>query len=291
MSYGTGQYGTGTYGVMATPLPMVVIPEPTGGSLTTDRPRMRIVLNTGDPDAVFATLSIRRDGQPLRAEVPLGVADPFVYDYEAPFGQLVTYTATGTYTPAGGGAPVDFSASATATLDESNAWLIHPTYPSLSVPLGRDGDDGVLVTNATATETTHTVPLAIFRPSGRRRAVVFPLGPRRDGEWSLVLFTHSFPARNAVMALLGDGAPLMLRSPAGRSWDLPDGWYSVGDVVPKRVGPVAREMSLPLTPVDSPPVNLAPATTWGDLVDAGLTWGDVLNDYGTWYDVLTGEPQ
>lgn len=291
MSYGTGIYGTGIYGVAATPLPMVVTAEPTG-TAPADRPRMRIALNTGDPDAVFLSLSIRRDGQPLRAEIPVGVTDPFVFDYEAPFGRPVTYTATGTYgPPSGTGGAIAFSATAEATLNEPDAWLIHPTYPSLSVKLGRGGDDAVLVTSATAVETVHEIPRAIFKPPGRRRAVVFPLGPRRDGEWTLVLFTHALPARDSVLAILADGGSLMLRTPAGWDWDLPDGWYSVGDVTPRRVGPVSRELTLPLTPAESPPVTLASATTWRDIYDAGLPWGEVLDDYGTWYGVLTGEPQ
>lgn len=153
-------------------------------------------------------------------------------------------------------------------------------------------DTGVNVSLESAQATAHEQPTSIFSPPGRTRSVTYPLGPRRVGLWTLVLQMAALEARNAVLAALADGAPLLLRSPDSFDWDLPDDWYAVGDVTQARiVRPLKqpyRTLTLPLTPVDSPPVALVPEFTFGDLLLAAPTFQDVLDRYDTLLDVLTG---
>lgn len=186
------------------------------------------------------------------------------------------------------------SASTTATLDVAEVWLIHPSQPSLSVPIENPSDShgrDINVQSSTDSERTYQARQAIYQPNGRREAVVFPLGLRSAGSWTLVLNTHTLDARNDLLTLLDDQAPVLLRSPGDANWDLPDGWYAVGDVSVSRPIDIGseqwRQMTLPLTRVAEPPVLVAPALTWGDLMLRGYTWGDLL-EY-TWLDLLMGE--
>lgn len=184
------------------------------------------------------------------------------------------------------------SASTTATLDVPDAWLIHPIQPAFSMPIEQfRSDSPTSVESSTDNQRTYAARQAIYQPAGRREAVVFPLGPRAAGSWTLVLNTHSIDERNDLMTLLDDQAPVLLRSPALADWDLPDGWYAVGDVQVERPIDIGanewRKVSLPLTRVAEPPVRLAPTLTWGDLMLRGVTWGDLLSK--TWLDALMGE--
>lgn len=188
-----------------------------------------------------------------------------------------------------------YSSSASTQLDETRAWLIHPSQPSLSVAIDENTwtDTGSNVAIDTAQQTDHPQPSSVFSPPGRTRSVVYPLGPRRVGSWTLGLNVADLSGRDAILSMLADGAPLLLRSPDW-DWDLPDDWYAVGDVTQNRIAaPLLqpyRHLTLPLTPVSSPPVSLVPEFTFGDLLLAAPTFADVLAMYPTFLDVLTGSP-
>lgn len=192
------------------------------------------------------------------------------------------------------GAVNDVSDVKATTLNVDAAYLIHPVTPTLSTPIETFTTGGdIRVADTTDQTRTHAARQAVYQPDGRREAVAYPLGPRSAGAWTLVLNTHTLDARNRVMQLLDDQAPLLLRSPADAGWDLPDGWYAVGDVESSRPVNIAghqwRQITLPLTRVAEPPVQLAPPLTWGDLKLRGFTWGDLLNGGFTWHDILMGE--
>src|SRR5690606_36211496 len=188
----------------------------------------------------------------------------------------------------------DVSDVKATTLNVSAAYLIHPITPTLSTPIETFTTSGdIRVADTTDQTRAHAARQAVYQPDGRREAVAYPLGPRSAGAWTLVLNTRTLDARNRVMQLLDDQAPLLLRSPADAGWDLPDGWYAVGDVESSRPVNIAghqwRQITLPLTRVAEPPVQLAPSFTWGDLKLRGFTWGDLLNGGFTWHDLLMGE--
>lgn len=255
-------------------------PEPSiGGSA----PRIRLDFDAG-PGETFVSLTVTRDGRPLaRSLPPVGVQETFTYDYEMPLNRPTVYMASGE-TTAG-----PYAQQVAAQLDESGVWLIHPSLPGLSMCIDRGLRDKTFVTIDSRREMIHQAPLAAFSPPGRKRSVVYPMGPRRDPDWLLEIALPGLGDRDTLVALLADSAPLLMRAPFGYEsgdWDMPDGWYSAGEVSELRpeIG-VDRSFRLSLTPVAEPPVRLAPVFTWGDLVSR--TWGDLLPH--TWLDVLAGE--
>lgn len=217
-------------------------------------------------------------------------------------------SSTWTITIADGGALAGFTvleaasiapitATSTTTLDVAEAWLIHPGQPTLSTSIDpgahRWRNDGLNVDTTSAEESSHAARRNEFEVIGRKRSIVVTSGPRADGEWTLVLFAPRTEDRDAALALVDDQTPLLLRSPQGWAWDLPDGWYSVGDVTVARVAPSlarpARRISLPLTPVDAPVVRVAALRTYADLLLENGTYADLLERYETYLDVLTGD--
>lgn len=192
--------------------------------------------------------------------------------------------------------PAAFSASATQTLTVNQTWLIHPSQPSLSCAIdsGPQGGLGKLrfVEASSGASKSSNAVATVHRPVGRKRAVTITSGPRQADEWTLVVGAPTIAQKDAVRALVDDQTPLLLRSPAGSIWDLPDDWYSVGDVGINRVeSPVINTMttiSLPLTPSDEPIVSVGAVWTWGNVLTTYATWQDVLNANATWLDVLAG---
>lgn len=255
---------------------------PTAGSITvTWNASSAVVTHAAGTSTLLPSGTVARDDLTAQGGDPL-----------FPSGWVNGTMAGFTYSVPSGTVAAD--ASTTATLDVGEAWLIHPSQPSLSTaiespssPHGRD----INVQSSTDSERTYQARQAIYQPNGRREAVVFPLGPRAAGAWTLVLDTRTIEARNDLLNLLDDQAPVLLRSPGDADWDLPDGWYAVGDVSVSRpisIGSVEdRQLTLPLTRVAEPPVLVAPSLTWGDLMLRGYTWGDLL-PY-TWLDLLMGE--
>lgn len=190
-----------------------------------------------------------------------------------------------------------FTATTTTELAVTEAWLIHPSQPSKSVSIdpgaGRWRDDGLNVDRGTAQEKQRAAKRTLHEPYGRKRAVPITTGPRMAATWTLVLYARTLEQRDSVDDLVDDQAPLLLRSPQGWRWDLPDGWYSVDDVTEARPREALifpdRRITLPLTPTDPPIVSVASLRTWADVLIENETWGDVRDRYETWLDLLTGD--
>lgn len=408
---------------------ITVTPQPDA----TPAPRVRIDIETGDPSKTFTSLTVLRDGQPIREQPYIGGTSAVTFDYEAPFGVDVAYTAQGsvaTYSTlhnetwsslsgwttssgsptvtgshlSGGGVtrpltfpargriisqgitktsgsvsisfgliyilsgvsgeqinyggpltwvsgldgpftliwdeenatittadgtwirsrgpnattnaldvfassagfvedfvistPVElpFTYTAETWLDINEAWLIHPTFPSLSVSIDpgqhRFRDSGVNVDRTTKSSKTRAARSTRHEPYGRKRAVVITSGSRAAAEWTLVLRTMTLEDRDSVEAVTEDQTPLLLRTPVGWTWDLPDDWYSVGDYSEDRPRPrldsPERLISLPLTPVDPPIVRQAPVWTYGTDLLLNPTYGDSLAEFPTYFDRLVG---
>lgn len=60
-------------------------------------PRVRIDIGSDDPSKPFTSLVIRRDGKPIREQPFAGSATAVAFDYEAPFGSPVSYSAEGSF--------------------------------------------------------------------------------------------------------------------------------------------------------------------------------------------------
>lgn len=189
---------------------------------------------------------------------------------------------------------VDFAATDTDTLTATQAWLVHPVNPNLSLPISStEGVNGLYVTADSGESISYEEQRELFSPLGRRRHVAVSYGQRRVGDWSLVLCAPSITDRDNVLALLVDQVPLLLRVPASFEWDLPDDWYSVGTVTDARtpgIARIVRTLTLPLTPVDEPVLTQGAQWTWGDVLANYATNADVLNAFTTNLDLLVGTP-
>lgn len=191
--------------------------------------------------------------------------------------------------------PVDVAAS--TVLAVSEAWLIHPAQPSKSVSIdagaGRWRDDGLNVDRGTGQETQRSAQRTLHQPYGRRRPVAITTGPRLAGTWTLVLYARTLELRDRVADILDDQAPLLLRTPAGWRWDLPDGWYSVDDVTEARPREALifadRRITMPLTPVEAPLSSVASLRTYADVLIENASYASLRSRYETYLDVLTGD--
>lgn len=193
-------------------------------------------------------------------------------------------------------APTSFTGTLSVTLGVAAAWLIHPSQPSLSRPI----DDGPSFTDSsltyvdasTASSRSSKAQATVHQPIGRRRAVVITPGPRQADEWNLVLATPTTQQRNDIRALVDDQTPLLLRAPVSFDWDLPDDWYSIGDVQMARSdSPFVDRLTtitLPLTPVDEPIVRQGALWTYGTDLLAHPTYADSLVALPTYLDRLAG---
>lgn len=195
--------------------------------------------------------------------------------------------STGTTTP--------FAAVAAVTLEVDKAWLIHPSQPSLSRAID-SGHGGIrmdyFVEATTADTKSSQASSTTHQLVGRRRPIVITSGPRQADEWTMVIGSRTILAKDALRAMLDDQTPLLLRSPTEFGWDLPDDWYSVGDVSIERVtSPFINEMTLttlPLTPVDEPIVRQGALWTYGSDLLANPTYADSRSAFSTYLDRLAG---
>jgi hypothetical protein len=138
------------------PLTLTVTPQP---DLSPPRVRIDVDDSTGslssvtlrrlDPDGRYRKVRTSDDG-PL----PLDAGSGTVYDFEAPFGQTVTYS-----TDVAGGPTVD------TVLDVGVPWLHHPQVPARSVPIA--------LRLGTNDEESWDIDQGMFRILEREDPVVF----------------------------------------------------------------------------------------------------------------------
>ncbi|GJF04966.1 hypothetical protein [Pseudonocardia sp. D17] len=163
-------------------------------------------------------------------------------DTEAPLDVPIRYELSAPDQPA-------FRAiSEPVTLDSGGrTWLTHP-YSGASV----------VVTVAEEPDQTRAISRGVFEVIGRARPIAINASQRQSSSASLTVWTETFAERDALLAMLDDGTPLLLRAPAELGHG--DGeWLSIGDVQYKVVGHGAwehtREFTLPYVVVDAPPAD------------------------------------
>lgn len=228
-----------------------------------------------------ATITITRNdptgANPVRLANPatLDGGDWVGYDYEAPFGETVTYTAT----PTAGPGPVT---SDPVVLAVTQAWLIHPGFPSLSQPI-----QGVSL--GTETIGSNTVVLA---PLGRQTAIAIGDGTRQAPAGTLGLKTVTAEDKANLDALLADDSTLLLQIAYDYTAETEYMWVSLGNLtrdrrVPTDLGNPAKLWSAPYQIVEAPSGLLQSQRTWADVLAEFATWQDILDTYATWADLLT----
>lgn len=196
-------------------------------------------------------------------------------DYEAPLDEPVYYLATSTDQPTAA------ITTASLTLDSGGStWLKHPGRPWLNTAVHAADGPGL----------SRPIPRGVFDVLGRTRPVAVSL-LRSSERGELHLTTLTDDERVALLALLADGTPLLLSTPAG--YGVGNAYISVGDVVENRVSPLgaepARAWSLPFIAVDRPAGSaLPPPVTYAALHTADPTYRDVLAAELTYQGILDG---
>lgn len=187
-----------------------------------------------------------------------------VDDYEPPFGVPVTYSLDGV--------------QATTQLDVAQAWLSHPTDPTLRMAVTVQSDDDW---QWSAPGTAHDV-LGDVWP-------IVTWAARTVHTGQLVVIT-SYAERDAFKALLLAGSPLLLRTPPDCPVD--DQWLWPRTATRSKIGTpsvfTGLRWELEYQRVQAPGGLVAqdPTNSWAAVVVTHPTWSDVLADHATWGDLL-----
>lgn len=248
-------------------------------------PRVRLdVTDTGSSPAHFSTTVTRLDPDGRTVTVRTSDGNPLVlttsgssrvglfYDYEMPYGALVSYSTVESPSVR----------SVEVSVPETRVWLIHPGVPELSCP----------VTVASIGDRTRIVQRGVHRPMGRAAPVVQTDGARKSAEYVLSVLTFTDSERADLDDLFSDAGALLLNKPASKTWGAPSEYVSVGDVVEARVaryaGEAMRTWGLPLTVIDRPEGGSQAERTYLDVLADHPTYASLLTAYATYLDLLAG---
>lgn len=220
-----------------------------------------------DPDG--RTVSVRTaDGAPQ----PITGTTALLYDYEMQYGAAVSYSSL--QSPA--------TVSAQVTVDETRVWLIHPGVPDLSQPL----------TVAELSERKRPVQQGVYRPMGRRYAVVQTDGQRKAPEFTLSVYTATDADRASIEDLLDDAGTLLLNVPVGKGWGIGADYVAVGDSTEFRygrfLGYADRRWDLPLVVVSRPVGGTQSQRTYTDVLATYTTYTQVQAAYSSYLNLLAG---
>lgn len=243
-------------------------------------PRVRLDFSdTGSSPATSVTITRQNasgksytvrtsDGEPL--PVSGGVAT--VWDYEVPFGQTVTYTTDITNGP-----------TATAVLDVSAVWLVHPGVPSRSVAVDlragtNDSEDWDIVQGS-------------FTVLSRSTPIITTGGARVAPATTLVVRTSTQAERDALKLLLSDGSPLYLNVPSSLGIGVDTAYIAVGKVTAARPSGAAgtdwaRDVQMPYQVVARPGGGTQAATTWDVVAGQYATWSALAATKKTWAQLV-----
>lgn len=204
----------------------------------------------------------------------------FVWDYEPPFNEPVTYRADS------GSSTIT---SAPVTVASEDAWLRAPGLPSLDMQVKLPGKPP---------QITHARPSSIRYPMGNSTPIVRS-GARRAAQFDLTVRVRSDDEAGALERLLHQAPVMLLQVPLTRlAWrfvhvadanEVPVVEYGDVDDDPHRVGMwsdyllTCVEVSRPLGDVFGDP-----SASYQAYLDEGLTYQD-LTAY-TYLDLLRGTP-
>jgi hypothetical protein len=254
-------------------------PTLTATALPDDTPP-RILLTVYAPAATQVTITrINADGarstvRDANPKMLVGGVAP-VYDYEAPFGQPVTYTATTDATASLATAPV--------TLAVTQPWLLHPGIPNLSQP----------VTVRTIGDQTSDTLQGVHYVLGRDKPVVISDGVRHASTFDLTLKTSTQADGLMLEGLLSDASPLLLQAAYPYTGETFYGWVSIGGVTRSPYNRFIHPgvvWTLSCTEVDRPAGLLQTQRTLADVAAQFLTLAEVRDTYARLLDVYIDTP-
>lgn len=248
-------------------------------------PRVRLdVTDTGTP-ARFTTTVTRLDpdgrtrpvrtfdGGPLVLSTSGSDRIATIYDYEVPYGAPVSYSTVESATVV----------SPAVTVTESRVWLISVVAPALSLP----------ITVANIGPRGRDVARAVYRPMGRKSAIVHTDGQRKSPEYDLTVRTHSLEELQALNNLCDDAQVLLFNVPARLRWGIGAEYVSVGRLVENRLYPYGpeerRHWDLPCIVTDRPEGGTTATRTLAVLAAEAPTLAGLAADYPTsLYDMAAG---
>lgn len=248
-------------------------------------PHVELVVATGYTAPYFTLYRLRTGMEPAvvrgGSQRSLAAGAVLVVDYEAPFGEAVSYQID--YHDADGGV-LGVDTTASATLDVAEAWLQDPVNPTAGFQVRRGA--GFAATQESTLEASFVAVLG-------SPALAMLADQRRLGPLNLPMLTLTEAERAAMRSLLGGATSLLLRTPP--AWGLVDTalYVAIPGVTEERWAddPTKPSRVWPLTgtPVAPPAAELAVgAVTWADVIDAYSTWADLKLGEPTWLDVQRG---
>lgn len=239
------------------------------------------VTDTGSPAFTSTTITrLNPDGttSPVRTSdgnpAPLSGGTALLYDYEAPYGQSVTYSSL--ETPA--------NVSAAVTVPASQVWLIHPGTPSLSRPIN--------LLPGTLQDEVVGVNKAVYWVMNRSTPVTIGSGVRHAPSSQLVVSVETANDLAGLKSLLADGSVLMLNVPPSLSMEFDTCYIDVvtdlkySRFTPNTIDPY-RSVSLPFQVVGRPAGGTQSQRTLADLL-VYPTLAALQAKYATLADVLAG---
>lgn len=227
------------------------------------------VTGAGATVTVWRTAADGERSQLRGSPFPTQAGAVTVVDYEAPFG-LVRYSTTDTGSDA-----------VSTTLDVAVPWLTNPLSASfLSLPVTVTDDAAWMLPSR-----THE-----FDVIDRADPIVtWYVRSTREGTLTLRYATAAHLSNLAD--LVSEGAPVLLRTPAGCPF--PTGYRAVRDVrvIPDRPGARTGVVELDYRACAAPAGPPAGGSwTWADVPPAYATWAELRAAFGAWRDVVAYDP-
>jgi len=176
-----------------------------------------------------------------------------------------------------------------AALNPVDVWLVAPQAPALSVRVSGDPRSAeVQVRDISAIrnqdrKSYHSI-------LGVKEPITTASGPGGPDEFTIELRTRTADQEAALLALWDKQLPVLVRTPPALGYDIPDGFYSIGELRRARVAQLpsypARIITLPLVAVASPDVDVENVGwSWAALAAEFSSWNAVKAAYATWADV------
>lgn len=243
--------------------------------------RVRLdIADTGTPAFTSTTVTrLNPDGtvSPVRTTdgnpVTISGGTGLVYDYEVPYGEIVTYSSVET--------PANISAGVTVPI--ARPWLIHPGVPVLSQP--------ILFGRGSFATRVRPAKKAVYWPMGRSTPVSIGDGSRKSVQSQLVLQVTTQTDLAELQDLFADASVLMLNIPPSLGYNFSTCYIDCGDTEEAFASPILTEqyatISMPFTVVARPAGGTQSQRTYLDWL-AYPTYAALRVQYATYAAALAG---